>query len=296
LRTHIKLTNLSIALTILLSGTMLAGTLAEGAYSTGFQSNNIAITVPEKSGFSCNGILHTEGNSKLNQIWYCVRGPGEELATYPVNVVNGYFQLDIKLRFGPGKYTIWVGDNPQRFDGTLRFQIENTSPADERYTASSPYVDSYNPAIKELTSTLVKPQMSELDKLQTIYDWITNNISYDYQAYNTNQNQLVTASTTLKNKKGNCRNYSFLMAALARSAGLQTRVIYGQRYSPSKKQWYPHAWNEVYADGRWIKLDATYDAGYIMNDNFVTSPSREHFDLSEKTYNTYYRNPTPTTH
>ncbi len=47
-------------------------------------------------------------------------------------------------------------------------------------------------------------------------------------------------------------------------------MIYKQGLSMGilKKNEY-HAWNEVLIDNNWISLDATWDAGYINNGQFV---------------------------
>jgi len=41
------------------------------------------------------------------------------------------FSIDINLRFGAGKYTIWAGDNQKRFDGKIRF-IVNSEAAEDK--------------------------------------------------------------------------------------------------------------------------------------------------------------------
>lgn len=288
--------HLPTILALLFTATLAGGVPVEGSYSTGFKSASIEITSPVTSGLPCEGILHTEGKSDLEQVWYCVRGPGGEIATYPAAVNNGRFQLDIYLRCGQGTYTIWAGDNPGHFDGRIRFLVENSSQSDTRYTAPSAYVDSDNKEITALAGALVRPQMTDMEKLQVIYDWVTGNISYDYQAYKNGRNQLVKASATLEKKTGICRDYSLVVAALARAAGLPARVIYGKVYSDSEQKWYSHAWNEVYTGGRWIALDSTRDAGYMEKGRFVPAPSRKHFDITREAYAMYYSDPTCTTH
>ncbi len=286
------LISLALAFTAVLS----SGIPAEGTYSIGFRTASIEITKPVASGVSCDGILQTEGKSDLQQVWFCLRGPEGEIATYPVPVSNGRFQANIHLRFGPGTYTVWAGDNPYHFDGKIRFLVENRSQSDTRYLAPSAYVDSDNGKVAALASALANARLTDREKLEAIYDWVTGNISYDYCAYKSGRNLLVKASTTLEKKTGTCRDYSFVVAALARAAGLPARVIYGKVFDSDAKVWYDHAWNEVYADGRWIVLDATRDAGYVSNGRFVPAPSRKHFDLTDEAYSRYYSNQTYTIH
>jgi transglutaminase-like putative cysteine protease len=191
--------------------------------------------------------------------------------------MEGSFKVEVQLRFGPGNYTIWAGDNPTRFDGIIRFEIINKLENDTRYISPSAYVDSSNQLVVDLVSQIVTPQMSETEKLKAIYGWVTGNIAYDYQAFLAGQSQLVTASQTIINKDGVCRDYAFLVAALARAAGLQAKVVNGQTWESNG--WTPqsHAWNEVYVDGRWVTIDAAWDAGYIQNSLFVAAPTTKYF-------------------
>lgn len=263
--------------TVILVGLLIFSVPASAGYSIGFSNSSIQISSPASSGFNCEGNLTIEGTASLDRLWFCVRGPAGELLTYPVDVQDGSFSLDIQLRFGPGKYTIWAGDNPTRFDGTIRFELNNKLAKDTRYISSSSYVDSDDQSIVALAGEIVTPQMSETEKLKAIHDWVAGNIAYDYQAFLAGDNTLVPASQTLKSKKGVCRDYAFLVAALARATGLQAKVVQGETLE--KNGWTPqsHAWNEVYADGKWVTVDATWDAGYIQGNSFVAAPSRKYF-------------------
>jgi hypothetical protein len=268
---------------LVLIGLLCFSLPASADYSTGFSSSVMRITSPSSSGFDCEGTLNIEGTSKLDRVWFCVRGPAGELVTNPAEVLDGSFKLEMQLRFGPGKYTVWAGDSSTRFDGVIRFELENKLAADTRYITPSAYVDSDNQSVVNLVNQIVTPQMGETAKLKAIHDWVAGNISYDYQAYLAGQSQLVPASETLKSKKGVCRDYAFLVAAMSRAAGLQAKVINGQAYKDNTWAAQSHAWNEVYADGRWVTVDATWDAGYIQNNNFVAALSTKYFapDIQE---------------
>ena len=64
--------------------------------------------------------------------------------------------------------------------------------------------------------------MTDEEKLKAIYGWVTRNISYDYKAYQEQKNELKPASLIIQEKKGMCRDYSFVVA-IARAAGLEAR-------------------------------------------------------------------------
>lgn len=251
---------------------------ASAGYRTSFQSYEIKISEPARSGQSYEGEMPVEGTSGLERVWFCVRGPNGELETYPAGVNERRFQLSIPLRFGPGDYTIWAGDNATSFDGSIRFKATNKLEEDIRYSSPSAYIDSNNQDVVALANQLAKPEASEMKKLQAIYGWVTKNITYDYQAYLSGQSQLTPASETINSKKGVCTNYAFVVAALSRASGLQARVVYGDAKNSNRWSSQKHAWNEVMVGGRWVAVDATWDAGYIGNGSFVPSPTTEFFN------------------
>lgn len=252
---------------------------------TSFQSSEIKISAPEMSGLSYNGAISIEGQSSLERVWFCVRGPAGELEAYPADVNSRHFQLSVPFRFGPGKYTIWAGDNATSFDGNVRFIATNKLDQDNRYISPSAYIDSDKKDVVALANEIVKPEASEMEKLKAIHSWVTKNIAYDYQAYITGQNQLTPASETIKSKKGVCRDYAFVVAALSRASGLQARVVYGDASNADKRRVsQKHAWNEVMVNGLWVMVDATWDAGYIRNGSFVQLPTTEYFNPNVNTF------------
>ena len=102
-------------------------------------------------------------------------------------------------------------------------------------------------------------------------------MSYDYDKFLSGENILVKASTTLTTLTGTCRDYSFLFAALAREAGIETKVVYGDATTST---WGTalHAWNESLVDGQWISIDTTWDSGVIRNGSFVSIPTTKFFN------------------
>jgi hypothetical protein len=261
--------------TSLLLGT---GVTAEAAYSIGFKTKYIEITSPDKNGLPFDGCLIVEGKTDLPEVWLCLRGPEGELETYPAKAEDGSFKVNVNLRFGKGTYTVWAGDNPRKFDGKIRFKVKNTETEDMRYLAPSAYVDSDHEDIKTLAEELISPDMTEMEKIHAIHRWVTSNIEYDYEAYLKGENVMRTASETIKRGKGVCRDYSFVVAALARAVNIPAKVVYGNARDAGGWGAQLHAWNELYIDGRWVIVDTTWDAGYIKKGEFVSSPSDKFFD------------------
>ncbi|HNX29584.1 MAG TPA: transglutaminase domain-containing protein [Syntrophomonadaceae bacterium] len=256
---------------------------ALAAYSVGFSTNDIQIIEPPNDGTEVHGTLPISGTAEVEEVWFCVRGPQNEVEAQYTTVTDGKFSIEIALRFGPGKYTIWADDNKTNFDGKIRFTAYNIV-EDNRYTSSSTYVDSDNNEIIELSKSLVNDDMTDIEKAKAIHDWVAGNIKYDYQAYLEGDLGLKTASATLKDGAGVCSGYSFLFAALCRAADLPAKVVYGQINGGDGWEDQKHAWNEVQIEGEWITIDNTWDAGYIKNGSFVAALSDEYFDSDPATF------------
>jgi len=95
------------------------------------------------------------------------------------------------------------------------------------------------------------------DKLEAIYNYIIENIYYDYSKISQLDKQYVPdVENTYALKKGICYDYSALFASMLRSQGIPAKLVKG--YSDNVDGY--HAWNEVYVDGEWITVDTTYDS------------------------------------
>lgn len=68
--------------------------------------------------------------------------------------------------------------------------------------------------------------------------------------------ETLTTAQIIQRKEGKCVEYAVLFAALARSIGLPTRVVLGERYQDN--MWIGHMWNEVWV-GEWVAVDASHN-------------------------------------
>jgi hypothetical protein len=278
---HIRLISIILALVLFLT---IITTPAYAAYSVGFGNANIQITSPSINNAQYEKFLTIAGTSSLSKVWLCLRGPNGELSVYPLDVQNGSFQKDIWLRFGPGKYTIWAGDNEKQFDGKIRFEVQNTSSDNYFPLTPSGYVNSDDLLVQNTVKSVIREDMNDLAKAKVIHDWVVKNIVYDTAAYYEGKPKMNTAVQVLKDKKGTCRDYSFAFAALARAAGIETRVVYGDAWNSALKKYEKHAWNEVFIAGQWLSIDTTWDSGYISNKKFVIASTQKYFNMDAETF------------
>ncbi len=118
------------------------------------------------------------------------------------------------------------------------------------FLAPSPFIQSDHPAIQKLTSDLVAENDLPLEKARKLVAWIQAHIQKRPVI------SLPDALSTLENRVGDCNEHAVLFAALARAAGIPTKIEAGVVFL--RKRFFYHAWNSIYV-GRWITVDALFD-------------------------------------
>ena len=97
--------------------------------------------------------------------------------------------------------------------------------------------------------------MNEIQKVQAIYDYICNNVTYDYVHLNDESYKVqYTAYGALVDGTSVCQGYAVLFYRMCREAGIDARVISGLGNGGA------HAWNIVELGNRYYNLDSTWDA------------------------------------
>ena len=126
----------------------------------------------------------------------------------------------------------------------------------KKYTLPSAFSDSDNQYIQIKANEILKE--SGNDALEIVYN--VANYVYENTEYDTAYiNELKPASWVLQNKKGACDEYTNLFIALCRALGIPARYVSGIAYSNEDNTFSPHAWAEVYIDGKWISYDTTFN-------------------------------------
>ena len=97
---------------------------------------------------------------------------------------------------------------------------------------------------------------TDLNKIRAIYDYLCENVVYDYANLGDSSYLLKhTAYAALINGTSVCQGYALLFYRMALELGLECRLITG--YSNGEG----HAWNIVKLGDLWYNLDSTWDAG-----------------------------------
>lgn len=119
--------------------------------------------------------------------------------------------------------------------------------------------------IDNFAKNLVLNEVGTESKARKIYEWIGNNISYDYNKANLVLNNDYDVKSgaiyTFNTRKGICFDYSCLYVAMARANNMKVRLVTGQGFNGVS--WVSHAWNQVYIpeSGKWINVDTTFAKG-----------------------------------
>lgn len=155
--------------------------------------------------------------------------------------LNKRFKLKIDFNFDAYETRLDVGHNKIK-------KYDKNSALYKRYTKSEKYLEQTK-AIKSLAKRIVGKEKDYYRQARKIFDWILDNISYTYPPEERG------AIPTLKNKCGDCGEFSLLFIALCRSLGIPARSVVGMWALPKDDY---HAWAEFYLEGvGWVPVDAS---------------------------------------
>ena len=161
-------------------------------------------------------------------------------------------------------------------------------------------------AVSSLLGSLGVNSMDSYSKIKTIYNWICQNVSYDYaHVGNTEYLKQFSAYGALVEGTAVCQGYAVLLYRLLLESGVDVRVIPGTGNSTL------HAWNIVELNGVYYNVDSTWDAGkdsygyflcseadfsgHIRLDGYRTDAFMTSYPMSSKTYESEETTPPETT-
>lgn len=110
---------------------------------------------------------------------------------------------------------------------------------------------------------LVAGKETDEEKARALYQWVGTRIEYDWEKVRLYEEESIwkeqTPEDTFLTRMGVCIDYSRLYAVMARSVGLEVKVVTGLG-SDGRGNMGPHAWNEVYLteEEQWVPLDSTW--------------------------------------
>lgn len=248
-----------------LAGETAVATAAE-TFNNGGSVNTASLqggSVTINSNLADKGIVgvkaDVDGNQKL-KVKVSLNGQ----AIY-YDIVKGQM-IKVPMQLGNGQYTIELfqnisGSEYQKLYGNT-VDVSVSDPNDV-YLLSNQIVNFENSKeIPAVDANILQNKNNDMEKVQAIYDYVIQTISYDYNKYSQIDSTYVPdVDQVLNQKTGICYDYASVMASLLRDAGIPAKLVMGYR-SDSKDY---HAWNEVLLDGQWITVDTTWDSVLKQN-------------------------------
>ena len=140
-------------------------------------------------------------------------------------------------------------------DGT---EIRVTPGIEKTLEDSAAALETTRQLAEDLVAELVTPDMTDWQKMEAVYQWITDNVEYDwryYQAPETMPQISTTALGALRDHVAICGGYSWALKTMLDVCGVESYPVSGVLGSEY------HAWNYVILDGKGYYCDPTSDRG-----------------------------------
>ena len=242
----------------------------EASGSSVFENEAASLDVSNTSeGYFMVKYIGSSSDSKLQitipdgTIYTYTLAPGT-FETIPLTGSDGDYHIDVLEHVSAGMYALVLSS-----DITVSLTEEFTP-----FLYPNQYVW-YTPDCETTAfgMTISDDSANDLDYLEKVYFYVTQNISYDTElANNIPLNYIPDIDRVLKEKSGICFDYASLMTALLRTQNIPTKLVVG--YSGTAY----HAWISVYLketgwvdniiqfDGRhWSLMDPTLAANNDSN-------------------------------
>ncbi len=129
------------------------------------------------------------------------------------------------------------------------------------YLKATPMAQSDALEVRQLARQIVGEETDAYRAALRLNNWVYKNLGKMES-----EPRPINCLQVLAQKKGDCSEHSLLMATLARSVGLPSRLVAG--LTALRDGLYYHAWVEVYV-GEWVEMDPTWgeagvDAGHLL--------------------------------
>lgn len=142
------------------------------------------------------------------------------------------------------------------FDSTKAVSLPITTENVKQNLSASAYVESDSPEVIQRAKQVIGNETNVYKAAQRIRKWVNK-----LMKPKGDMGILRPATDVLKNPSGVCRDYTVLFAAIARAAGIPTRITGGLVFA--RGDFYYHAWNEVWTGASWVPFDSTLTTDFV---------------------------------
>lgn len=197
-------------------------------------------------------------------------------STYTYDINNKGTVETYPLTEGNGKYSIKVYENTSGTKYALAYSCSvDLKLRDEflPYLYPNQFVNYQKTSkVVSVAADLTKEKQTDLEKLESVYDYVVQNFSYDYTLAKTVKSGYIpNLDQVFKKKSGICFDYASVMAAMLRSQDIPCKLVIG--YAGDVY----HAWINVYIEGEgWIDNAIFFDGQNwsLMDPTFVSSAKK----------------------
>ena len=118
------------------------------------------------------------------------------------------------------------------------------------WTNPGAYVSEQSERVTKVAQGITAGLTTDYEKAKAIYSWVVGNMTYNAKG----PNNLRNADKILDQMQGVCDDYSWLLMSLCRAVDIPAARVLGYREDEY------HAWNMIFADGRWFWAESTFNA------------------------------------
>lgn len=173
-----------------------------------------------------------------------------KLDLFKINSLRANENYTISKRFSFANYQLTTSIDPE----SVTEDYDRESEFYKYYTSPEYAVESDNEQMIALAKKIVGEETNPYKQARLIYDWVVDNMDYQYPPPNRDWRAL----SALRTRRGDCAVYSFLFSALCRATGIPARAIAGHVIFVNNYV-SMHFWAEFYVPGYgWFPIDANY--------------------------------------
>ena len=236
------------------------------AEATGVKVKKVSKAVIDYSNTEDGYVMVQYTGKTTKRLKAQVKGPA---TTYTYNVTPGVWEV-FPLSDGDGAYKVSVFEN---VSGTKYAAVTSVSMTVKLKDQFAPYLlpnqyVNYTAASQTIAKgrELIGQETNGLKKVEIIYNFVVNNLTYDQQkAATVKSGYLPVLDDVLAQKKGICFDYAALMTGMLRSNGVPCKLVVGyagKAYHAWISTWSAETgWVDgaIYFDGTsWQRMDPTF--------------------------------------
>ncbi|MDF2803006.1 MAG: putative murein endopeptidase [Anaerocolumna sp.] len=178
-------------------------------------------------------------------------GPVEDMEWFTEDVIDKVYRIDDPLESGDYDYLRYKANSI--YAHIVGFGNNMTISYEFKYNETAEQTQQVDEIIQKLFRKWDMNQLSDLNKIKKIHDFIIQNASYDTDTLN------YSTYDNLVRKSSTCQGYMSLAYKMFTEAGIPSRIITGTGNKDS------HGWNIVYLEGKWYNIDCTWDDPITLN-------------------------------